>query len=96
MKSKEVFYQTVAAIPAGSYTTYGELAKLCGVHVRQIMAWLKQMPKDSNLPWHRIINGQRRISDHPKKQQQHELLLLEGLVPDNKNKYSKEWLWPKY
>ncbi|MEL0587042.1 MAG: hypothetical protein AAES65_19500 [Candidatus Thiodiazotropha sp. (ex. Lucinoma kazani)] len=29
-----VFYTTLAAIPVGRYSSYGEIAKLCGEHVQ--------------------------------------------------------------
>ncbi|MFT4675433.1 MAG: methylated-DNA-protein-cysteine methyltransferase-like protein, partial [Reinekea sp.] len=38
--SVDIFYQTLAGVPPGHFTSYGRLADLCGVHVRQVLAWL--------------------------------------------------------
>lgn len=94
MVTKEVFYQTMAAIPPGRYTSYGQIAKLCGVHVRQVQAWLRTLPAGSKLPWFRIINSQRKITEHPGAARQYQLLAEEGLIPDSKGKFPIEYFWP--
>jgi len=95
MSSREVFYQTLAAVPVGNYTSYGKLADLCGVHVRQIQAWLRTMPRETGLPWFRIINSQRKITDHPGAPLQYKLLAEEGLLPEKNGKFPVEFYWPK-
>lgn len=57
-------YTQVYQIPFGQVSTYGEIAKFAGYpgyarHVGRLMATL---PKDSKIPWHRVINSQGRIS----------------------------------
>ena len=94
MADKEIFYQTMPAIPIGRYTSYGTLATLCGVHVRQVQAWLRSMPKGSNLPWFRIINGQRKITAHSGALKQHQLLAAEGVLPDKRGKFPVAYFWP--
>ncbi len=94
MSSKEVFYQTLAAVPVGHYTSYGRLAKLCGVHVRQIQAWLRTLPRESGLPWFRIINSQRKITEHSGASLQYKLLAAEGLLPGGNGKFPAEFYWP--
>jgi methylated-DNA-protein-cysteine methyltransferase-like protein len=94
MADKEVFYQTMAAIPKGRYTSYGKLASLCGVHVRQVQAWLRTLPEGGHLPWYRIINGQRKITQHPGSLRQHKLLAEEGLLPNERGKFPIEYFWP--
>lgn len=44
--------------------SYGEVAKSAGLprHARFVSVALKRAPKDMALPWHRVINGQGRIS----------------------------------
>ncbi|TPW41300.1 MGMT family protein [Mixta tenebrionis] len=56
--------QVIAAIPAGSVTTYGDVARLAGSPraARQVGGLLKRLPADSRLPWHRIINRYGQIS----------------------------------
>lgn len=89
-----IFYQTMAAIPAGSFTSYGAIASLCGVHVRQVQAWLRTLPRESGLPWFRIINSQHKITDHAGADKQHQLLAEEGLLPGKNGKFPAERFWP--
>lgn len=94
MTEKVIFYQTLASIPKGRYTSYGTLATLCGVHVRQIQAWLRTLPAGSKLPWFRIINSQRKITEHSGALKQHQLLAEEGLIPNERGKFPIEFFWP--
>ena len=91
---RTVFYTTLAAIPPGHYCSYGDMAKLCGVHVRQVLAWLRTLPEGSNLPWHRLVNGQRQIADHPGKQEQYRRLAEEGLIPEPNGRFPRQFRWP--
>lgn len=61
---KQRVLQVIAAIPAGSVTTYGDVARLSGSPraARQVGGLLKRLPADSRLPWHRIINRYGQIS----------------------------------
>jgi len=43
--SVEIFNQTLASVPPGHFTSYGRLADLCGVHVRQVLAWIRAVPQ---------------------------------------------------
>jgi len=56
--------QLLAAVPPGKVTTYGDLAKAAGfkTYSRQVARVLKQLPRDSKLPWFRVINSQGKIS----------------------------------
>ena len=78
----EHFTTLVASIPVGRYTSYGELARLCGVHVRQVQAWLRRFPNGTKLPWHRIVNSQRKITAHASAHIQAQRLLAENIIPD--------------
>lgn len=93
-ESRAVFYTTLAAVPPGRYCSYGDMAKLCGVHVRQILAWLRKLPADSNLPWYRLINGQRRIAEYPSSKRQYRMLAGEGLFPERNGRYPLHLRWP--
>ncbi|MDR2710796.1 MAG: MGMT family protein [Burkholderiales bacterium] len=57
-------YAIIAAIPCSKVTTYGALARLAGSSraARQVGGVLHRLPKDTTLPWHRVINHQGRIS----------------------------------
>ncbi len=59
-----MIWQSLAAIPAGTVVTYGQLAQLAGLpgYARFVGSTLKQLPADSGLPWHRVINASGRIS----------------------------------
>ncbi|MCU7841548.1 MAG: MGMT family protein [Candidatus Thiodiazotropha sp. (ex Troendleina suluensis)] len=91
---RTVFYTTLAAIPAGRYCSYGEIAKLCGVHVRQVLAWLRKLPKDSDLPWYRLITSQRRVADYPGNRKQYRLLAEEGVIPASNGRFPSHLQWP--
>ena len=94
MTDRTVFYQTLAGIPYGYYTSYGRLADLCGVHVRQVQAWLRTLPRDTELPWFRIINSQRKITEHPGAPRQYQRLAEEGLIPDDRGRFPADRYWP--
>ena len=56
---KNIILQTIAAIPHGRVATYGQVAKLAGLpnHARYVGRILKQLPKDTQLPWHRVVSA---------------------------------------
>lgn len=59
-----LIWQIVAAIPEGKVMTYGKVAQQAGYpsHSRYVGSTLKNLPKDTRLPWHRVINSQGKIS----------------------------------
>ena len=78
-------YRELAAVPEGKVITYGKLAANAGYagYARHVGRCLKNLPKDSELPWHRVLraNGEiafPRLSPRYKKQQQN--LLDEGVL----------------
>ena len=56
--------QVIALIPYGKVATYGQIAKLAGLpkHARLVGYVLKKMDADTEIPWHRVINSQGKIS----------------------------------
>lgn len=81
----EIIWQTVAAIPKGSVVTYGDIAKLAGYpnHARYIGTTLKDLPSESRLPWHRIVNAKGELSfakESEHYQKQRALLESEGIT----------------
>lgn len=80
----------VARIPAGRVATYGQLSALAG-HPRRarfVGRVLRELPPGSDLPWHRVINAQGRISPRagearwpgePVERRQSRLLRAEGV-----------------
>lgn len=60
----EVIWQVVAAIPQGKVATYGQVAQLAGLPgaARMVGRCLSQLPRDTKLPWFRVVNASGRIS----------------------------------
>ena len=59
----ERVYRTVRRIPRGRVGTYGQIARLAGrCTARQVGYALFALDADSDVPWHRVINSQGRIS----------------------------------
>jgi len=48
----------------GKLITYGQLASQAGfpAHSRHVGKILARLPKDTRLPWHRVVNSQGKIS----------------------------------
>ena len=61
---RQQLYQTIAAIPHGKVASYGQLATLAGqVGAARLVGWcLRNLPKDSNLPWHRVITANGKLA----------------------------------
>ena len=61
-------WQTVQAIPTGKVASYGQIADLAGLpgRARLVGKALGYVPKNGwqgkNVPWHRVINSQGKIS----------------------------------
>ena len=93
-EARTVFYTTLASVPAGRYCSYGDMAKLCGVHVRQVLAWLRKLPRGTELPWYRLVTGQRKVADYPGNQRQYRLLADEGVIPEQNGRLPAHLRWP--
>ena len=67
-------------IPEGKVVTYGWAAALAGEPngARQISRLLHSMSKKHNLPWHRVINSQGKISLKPSQGYELQKALLES------------------
>jgi methylated-DNA-protein-cysteine methyltransferase-like protein len=62
--SYQRIYAAVRRIPAGRVSTYGAIARIAGLagHARQVGYALSALPAGTNVPWHRVINAQGRLS----------------------------------
>ncbi|MAE34050.1 MAG: cysteine methyltransferase [Oceanospirillaceae bacterium] len=81
---EEKLYLALSGIPAGRVIAYGELARRAGLpgRARWVGRTLSQLPEGSGLPWHRVINANRRISlpsGSPGHLEQRQRLLSEGV-----------------
>jgi methylated-DNA-protein-cysteine methyltransferase-like protein len=96
---RETFWQVLASIPPGRVTSYGRLANLAGMGrgARLAGRWLGQLPEDTSLPWHRVLNSLGQVSlapDTPAGKQQYERLLGEGIIVVNRRVDMKRYDWP--
>lgn len=78
-------WKVVSEIPPGHVLTYGEVARLSGNAgwARRVSQALRRAPRRMNLPWHRVINAQGKISfpeDSSGWVRQKEMLEDEGVV----------------
>ncbi|MGB5487911.1 MAG: MGMT family protein [Lysobacterales bacterium] len=57
-------WKVVSEIPSGHVLTYGEVARLSGMPraARRVSQALRRAPRGLNVPWHRVINSQGKIS----------------------------------
>ncbi|MCF6318084.1 MAG: MGMT family protein [Proteobacteria bacterium] len=72
----------IRSIPAGKVASYGQVALYAGNHrgARQVSRTLHTCSKKYNLPWHRVINSQGKISLTGEKfELQYGLLKEEGI-----------------
>ncbi len=80
--SKKVI-EIIQKIPAGKVATYGQIAILAGNNkaARQISRILHSSSEKYDLPWHRVINSQGRISMKPCEgfEMQKAMLVSEGI-----------------
>ena len=63
-EARERVWQIVAMIPRGHVASYGQIARLAGMpaHARFVGATLRNLPANTRLPWHRVVNAALRIS----------------------------------
>jgi methylated-DNA-protein-cysteine methyltransferase-like protein len=78
-------WKVVSEIPSGHVLTYGEVARLAGLPraARRVSQALRRAPRDMELPWHRVINSQGKISfpeDSSGWKRQKDKLEDEGIV----------------
>ncbi len=78
-------YSVVAGIPEGRVATYGQVALLAGLprRARLVGRALAALDGESDLPWHRVVNAQGRISyrgGSPYEHFQRLMLEEEGVV----------------
>lgn len=80
----ERVYAVVRLVPAGAVTTYGDVAAALGsASVARHVGWALAAVRDDDVPWHRVVNAQGRISfkgDTARGVLQRSLLEDEGVV----------------
>lgn len=97
-KNRDALYLAIKQIPRGRVTTYGTIARLAGHPngARWVGQVLSKLPKDTTLPWQRVINGQGRISmGGSRGDYQKELLESEGIAFINDKINLRQFGWPE-
>lgn len=92
--------QVIVLIPAGKVASYGQIAKMAGLpkHARLVGYLLKNLASDTDVPWHRVINAQGKISlskvnEYGENIQRLKLLAEGVMVIENKINLKKyRWL----
>ncbi|MAM00557.1 MAG: cysteine methyltransferase [Alteromonadaceae bacterium] len=82
---QQIIWSVVCQIPSGRTASYSEVARRAGLPglARYVGRTLAQLPPGSQVPWHRVVNAQRRISfslDSPQGQEQKLRLEAEGIT----------------
>ncbi|KZX81352.1 hypothetical protein A3715_07415 [Oleiphilus sp. HI0009] len=90
---------TVNSIPEGRLSSYGKIAAAAGLpqNARLVGQVLKHLPKDSQIPWHRVLNAQGNISfpkDSPSYQRQQAALMNEGHPKTLSKSHFLQNIWP--
>ena len=83
--------EVVALIPYGKVASYGQIAQLAGLpkHARLVGYVLKHLDRESDLPWHRVINAQGKISTNRLiKLLEEEVVVVAGKVSLKKYQWS--------
>lgn len=78
-------YRLVSLVPTGRVVSYGQVAAWLGEpRAARTVGWaLHGLPSGSDVPWHRVINGQGQISNTRYSDgavRQRDLLEAEGVV----------------
>ncbi|GCE65064.1 methyltransferase [cyanobiont of Ornithocercus magnificus] len=88
-KFDERVWGAVSRIPYRRLATYGQIADLIGIYggARQVGWSLRRLPLSSEVPWHRVVNAQSRISMSLSREGsdwvQRQLLITEGIPVKN-------------
>ncbi len=100
MYTFDIIYAVVKEIPIGRVATYGQIAAIVspGLPARIVGFALHGLSEGTDLPWHRVINSQGKISYAVSRNQhdslQQKLLEQEGILFTTNGKVDlKKYLW---
>ncbi|MBD1862988.1 MULTISPECIES: MGMT family protein [Trichocoleus] len=67
MSTYNRIYAIVRQIPIGKVATYGQVAELAELYgkARLVGYALYRVDKNSDIPWHRVINAKGEVSESP-------------------------------
>lgn len=89
----EKIYDTVLRIPKGRVASYGRIARMVGCGPRQVGYAMGTIPDGLEVPWHRVVNSQGKVSprgDGGSDNEQRRRLLAEGVIFNNNGKIDFE------
>ena len=94
----QAIIETLARIPMGKICPYGIIAKLAGYpgKARYVGYVLKNLPSDTQIPWHRVINAQGKSSfpmNSDRYKIQHSKLKAEGIDITDSGRNLKAFFW---
>lgn len=82
---------TVAAIPAGSVSTYGAIAAVAGLSTPRLVGRI--LSEDGHdLPWHRVLRADGTPAPHLRREQL-ERLRAEGVLADRERVDLRRYRW---
>lgn len=95
---KEAILACLARIPYGKVCSYGLVASLSGHpgKARYVAYLLKNLPKDSQIPWQRILNSQGKVAfpmNSDKYFEQTKRLQKEGIPMTLTTTLLRQYLW---
>lgn len=84
-RNREAVFLALSQVPIGRVVSYGQLARLAGFPgaARWVGSILRQLPPDSALAWHRVVNSRGEValpSCSPAYLEQKQRLEQEGIV----------------
>ena len=64
LSKAERIWRVVVSIPKGYVASYGQIAKVAGLpgYARFVGTTLGKLPRDTRLPWHRVVNASLAIA----------------------------------
>ena len=88
-------YNAVSRIPHGKVATYGQIARITGSCTARMVGYaLAATPENVEIPWHRVVNSQGKISVIAFEDLQRKLLESEGIVFNNSGKVNlQKYCW---
>lgn len=93
------FLAVAREVPRGRVATYGQIASLAGLprHARHVGFALRELPDDSDVPWHRILGASGEVSVRSSSDSheiQRKLLEAEGIRFDDRGRVNlEEFRW---
>ncbi len=88
----ERFCIVLTQLPKGKVCSYGRLAEMASLgNARQTCRWLRALPSDSQLPWHRVVSAQGKLAEFSNAAKQRRILEAEGVVFNDKGRLLKHY-----